>query len=107
MGKNAYFCLAVKDDGVYVEIFPPKEDGLAVPVGELTSYLNARNLSQYDLKQLNDALNEKEKVSSVKVGIPGNIQKVDEAMEVSIYPDRMSATVRFYPPANGGNKLTA
>ena len=75
MGKNAYFCLAVKDDGVYVEIFPPKEDGLAVPVGELTSYLNARNLSQYDLKQLNDALNEKEKVSSVKVGIPGNIQK--------------------------------
>lgn len=106
MGKNAYFCLAVKNEGVFVEIYPPKEGGLTIPIGELTSYLNARNLSQYDSKQLSAALEEKEKESSVKVGLPGSIQKVDEAMDVSIYPDRMSATVRFYPPANGGEKLT-
>ena len=107
MRKNAYFCLAVKSDGVFVEIFPPKEDGKMLQIGELTSYLNARNLNLYEIKQLNDALNEKEKVSSVKVGLPGSIDKVAEAMEVSIHPDRMTAVVRFYPPANGGEKLTA
>lgn len=107
MGKNAYFCLNVKNDGVFVEVFPPKEDGMVVSIGELTSYLNARNLSLYDVKQLNDALNEREKISSVKVGLPSSINKVDEAMAVSIYPDKMQAVVRFYPPANEGNKLTA
>ena len=61
----------------------------------------------YDVKQLNDALNEREKISSVKVGLPSSINKVDEAMAVSIYPDKMQAVVRFYPPANEGNKLTA
>ena len=30
MGKNAYFCLNVKNDGVFVEVFPPKEDGTCV-----------------------------------------------------------------------------
>ena len=38
MGKNAYFELVTCQDGVYVEIIPPQEDGKLLAVTEITAY---------------------------------------------------------------------
>ena len=39
MGKNAYFELVTREDGIYVEIIPPEEDGEFLSIREVTSYL--------------------------------------------------------------------
>ena len=51
MGKNAYFELVTCQDGVYVEIIPPQEDGKLLAVTEITAYLDSHGLDKYDLKR--------------------------------------------------------
>ena len=106
MGKNAYFGLVTNSEGVFTQVFPPKEDGELIKIGEITAYLNSHGLNQYDIKELNRAINESEKETLVKVGAVGSIVSVNEKMEVSIYQDKMTATVRFYPPVKDGVLLT-
>lgn len=48
MGKNAYFELVTCQDGVYVEIIPPQEDGKLLAVTEITAYLDSHGLDKYD-----------------------------------------------------------
>ena len=106
MGKNAYFELVTREDGIYVEIIPPEEDGESLSIREVTSYLDRHGLDKYDLKKLNEAVCQREEKSLIRTGEAGSIGKIDESMELSVFPDKMHATARFYPPANGGALLT-
>lgn len=106
MGKNAYFELVTCQDGVYVEIIPPQEDGKLLAVTEITAYLDSHGLDKYDLKKIKEAAEQTEEKRKIRVGEPGSIGKLDETMELFVFQDKMHATARFYPPANGGKTLT-
>lgn len=106
MGKNAYFQLVTRLDGVYVEVIPPEEDGNCISINEVTSYLDKRGLEKYDLKELNEAVCQREEKKLIRVAEPGSVENVDEAIEISVFQDKMRAIARFYPPVNKGALLT-
>ncbi len=106
MGKNAYFELITREDGVYVEIIPPQEDGKLLTAAEITSYLDRHGLDKYDLKKIGEAAAQAEEKRMIRVGAPGSIGALNETMEITVFPDKMQAIARFYPPANGGALLT-
>ena len=96
MGKNAYFELVTCQDGVYVEIIPPQEDGKLLAVTEITAYLDSHGLDKYDLKKIKEAAEQTEEKRKIRVGEPGSIGKLDETMELFVFQDKMHATARFY-----------
>ena len=68
MGKNAYFELVTCQDGVYVEIIPPQEDGKLLAVTEITAYLDSHGLDKYDLKKIKEAAEQTEEKRKIRVG---------------------------------------
>ena len=54
--RNGYFRLKIEDDGVFVQLIPPVEDGEPVRISELMAYLTRLNLSGYDIPLLNKTL---------------------------------------------------
>ena len=67
---NGYFQLQVKPEGVFVKIYPPTEGGEAVKFKELTDYLGFRQLEQYNVKELNDAVKNQSEITEVAVAPP-------------------------------------
>lgn len=103
--KNAYFLLDVQENGTFLQIFPPAEGGMRLEIGEVTSYLERHNCREYNLRELNAAVN-----ATAEGRFPvGNIypQLVNEEMDMMISPDNMKVTCRFYPTAKGGSRINA
>lgn len=104
MGQtNAYFILDVQENGTFLRIFPPAEGGSRLEVGEVTAYLDRHNCGEYNLRDLNVAVNS---VTENRLPV-GSIypQMVNEEMTMTVSPDNMEVCCRFYPPANGGGRI--
>lgn len=99
--RNGYFRLKIEEDGTYVQLIPPVEDGEPIRVSELMAYLTRMNLSGYDIPSLNKTLLTLREPILFKLS-DKNIPPVNAVAKAQIAPDRMSATVRLYPPSNGG-----
>lgn len=106
MGKNAYFKLDVQDTGVMIQIIPPEEGGKKLDVKEVTEYLESKGYTNYNLKELNDAVTlATQEVRQVYVGESRNLYE-NEQMEITISSDRMLAFCRFHAPSNKGQLMT-
>lgn len=103
MQKNGYFQLQMREDGIFVQIFPQKEGGNPLNITEVVAYLDKFKYNQYDLKELNSAIVGTGAVVRV-ADYKGD--SVDEEMDVEVSLDKMLVSVRFYPPSNNGRKLT-
>lgn len=103
---NGYFQLQVKPEGVFVKIYPPTEGGEAVKFKELTDYLGFRQLEQYNVKELNDAVKNQSEITEVAVAPPMELF-VNESMDIEVSLDKMQVICRFYPPSNGGQMMDA
>ena len=102
---NAFFQLDIRDNGVYMHLYPALENGKALTISEVTDYLESCGISDYDLKALNDAIsnNNAERdihISNTKIG------EVLEKAIVNISDDKMMAVIRFYPPSKNGKYMT-
>lgn len=102
--QNGYFQLVNTPGGGFgVKLFPPKDGGEAVPISELTAWLDKRSLP-YDLKTLKQFLDAgKELTCSLA---QGECPAVDETYFLEIKEEGMLATVRFYPPSENGQRIT-
>lgn len=103
--KNAYFQLKIAEDGLHLIMFPAEGNGVGISLTEVDSYISAVcNDYNREIVAANIA-----KVSVVKDVIVSKkkIYPVHERMVVSSREDRSEAEVRFYPPSNGGERLTA
>lgn len=103
--KNAYFKLEIRDDQVFIKIFPPQEDGKSLNIKEVTAYLDEKNYYGYDLKLLNRAITDKENANEVPIG-PWAGSYIDEEIGIFVSSDKMLVFCRFYPPSNEGKMLT-
>ena len=102
---NSYFQLEVRDEGVFLKIFPPREQGATLAVSEVTTYLNSQNFTNYDLKELNAAIQSRQ-LTEVRVGERTGIA-VNETMVIQISADNMMVVCNFYPPSEKGSKMDA
>lgn len=99
---NGYFQIEVKNDGVFIRLYPPTEEGETLNIKEVMDYLEMRQLNQYDLKELNAAVKNSEREHLVRVAPPMDIF-INETMKIETSLDKMRAICRFYPPSNGGH----
>ncbi|MBR4719293.1 MAG: DUF342 domain-containing protein [Lachnospiraceae bacterium] len=103
-GYNAYFRLLNKDDGTYLELIPPSEDGKALSFDELQTYV-----------QRHGFLVDKVAVAKAIQGSNGErcTVKIDSrtgreyagSYILDVSDDKMTCTARFYPPSEGGAEL--
>ncbi|MFP3154065.1 FapA family protein [Lachnospiraceae bacterium ZAX-1] len=104
-GKNGYFKLDIRDNRAYLQIFPPENGGIPLDVKEVISYLDDRNYSAYDLKELNRAVTNTQDSYEINVGQWTGYDE-NERIAVTISPDKMLVSCRFYPPSNKGKSIT-
>jgi hypothetical protein len=101
--KNGYFKLVNTPGGFGVRLFPPQDGGEEIRLLELMNYLDGETIS-YDLKKIKEAVATGQE-TVVFLG-KGECPVCAETYTLSIAPDSMSATVRFYPASETGEKMT-
>ncbi|MCR5476506.1 MAG: FapA family protein [Lachnospiraceae bacterium] len=102
--KNGYFRLIKVGAGYGVHLFPPVDGGEPIRLQELMNYLDNGSV-KYDLNVLKAALAEgTDKV--VQLGV-GECPKIRESYVLGLAEDNMSATARFYPASDTGERMTA
>ena len=105
MGKNAYFQLSMRQDGVYVILYPAQDDGEQISIKELTGYLQQNGFPNYDLTTLGKMVNHLEAKTELRVGAPVP-HFVNEVMACEPSIDKMQMVCRFYPPSEKGDRYT-
>lgn len=103
--RNGYFQLQIDTGSVSLKLIPPIEGGAMVTVNEIMEYLSSVGIQNYDPKAIQAAL---DGLTAPKVIPISNetIPPVPEKAKVEISQDRMYATIRLYPPSNGGKPFT-
>ena len=105
--RNQYFQLEFRDTFALLHIYPPEDGGKMLSITEVTEYLAANKLEQYNLKELNASIMNQQAESVLMVGEWDGIP-VRESMSVLVSLDKMKVTCRFIPPSmDGGKMLTA
>ena len=103
--RNGYFKLDMRDAGVFLVVYSPTGSGKPVDVKEVMAYLDEKNFSKYDLKEVNRIVNTTQESEEVYIGEWNGIYE-NEMMEVTVSSDKMLAFCRFYAPSNGGKLMT-
>lgn len=106
---NGYFQVDTRTDATYVILYPPKDGGTPIKFEELEKYLISNKLTEYkkvDLKSTLDAVEASGKATIARVGqtLPYRLR---EEMSIFLSEDKMSLTVRFYPPSVNGETMEA
>lgn len=104
--KNAYFKLKTRPDGMYLEVTPPTDGGMVVQQGEVEAYLDMVLNAAYDKTMLRSELKKSGNVQREILLVKGTVPPVNETVIVQIAPDRFSAKGVFYPPSEGGLRMT-
>ena len=100
--KNSYFQLEIKNDGTYLKIYPPEDNGQPITYDEISEYLIDKKIYDYNIKDLGQAINiSHRELAEVKLlSVP--ILPEEEYVRIKVSSDRMYAIGRFYPPSNNG-----
>lgn len=102
--RNGYFQLVSTPGGGFgVKFFPPQDEGEAVQIGEVASWLDERGLI-YNLASLKQFLESGKEIVCF-LG-QGSCPEIGESYQLVISEDGMLATVRFYPPSENGKRMS-
>lgn len=102
---NAFFRLDIRENGVYVHIYPEKDGGRKLVIQELAEYLEKCGIHDYNLPELNKAI--EKATEEVDLFVTSHvISEVDEMAKIRVTDDRMMAIIRFYPPSMNGKYMT-
>ncbi len=101
---NGYFRIQTTGTSTNLEIFAPKDGGVAAKANEIISYLTARGIS-YDAGSLGKAVDEgAAKDTHVTLNM-SPAQPISEQAEISVDPNKMFVTVRLYAASDKGANL--
>ncbi|WMJ88419.1 DUF342 domain-containing protein [Anaerocolumna sp. MB42-C2] len=104
--QNSYFSLVLKQDGTYLKLYPAVGIGKSINYDEINNYLNDKRIYDYDDKALGRAITAlSDQIIEVKL-TPVSVLPENEYVRINVYPDRMYAVGRFYPPSTQGSPLT-
>ena len=54
--KNSFFKIRIKEDGTYLDVFPPKEDGKRLDIREVVSFLEQKGFAGFSIDALRKTL---------------------------------------------------
>ena len=106
MHRNAYFRLNVKDDGLYIVLFPPSGIGNALTFSEVEQYLKRVGVKSPIMSVVAETLEGLYSETEIKLS-DEPIPHVNEVVVASVSNDRMKATARFYSASNEGGQLSS
>ncbi len=104
--KNSFFRLEIRDDGTYLNIYPPRDGGKKLDHQEVLDYIESHGVYGFSAEKLKMAM---ESLSDAAARIHLTSERIDTIHEEArVFPakDMLSAYVRFYPPSNGGSLMT-
>ncbi len=103
---NSFFRLNISSVGTGLELYPATDGGDELDINEVTAYLQSKRIAQFDIKAVYAAIQALPQSGPTIVPlIPTPIYAEQETMVVSVSPDRMTATARFYAPSTGGSVM--
>ena len=105
MDKNAYFRLGIKEDGLYLTLYPPEEGGEKLTYSEISRYLEDTYIGYFESDELIEKLKDQFEETEIKLN-EVIIEPVDETAVVRISDDKMSAYARFYAASDNGLPLS-
>ncbi len=101
--QNGYFQLVKAPNGFGVKLVPPMGGGEDIRIVELLEYLDGEKIS-YELGTLKRAIEEgREQVCFLAMG---ECPVVNEKYQLKVSSDCMSATARFFPASETGQRLS-
>ena len=104
--KNSFFRLEIRDDGTYLDIYPPQNGGRPLDHQEVMDYIERHGVLDFSAEKLKMVL-ESHSDTAARIRISEQkIETVHEEARVFTAKDMLSAYVRFYPPSNGGSLMT-
>jgi hypothetical protein len=102
--KNSFFHIKSKEDGTFLDVFPPQGDGKNLQEKEIADFLRNKGI-QFEHKTIIKAL---DMLNGKPVRIRLNdypTEAFPETAILKISDDRTLAYMRFYPPVAGGNLM--
>lgn len=104
--KNSFFRIRIKEDGTYLDVYPPKEDGKKLDVQEVAAYLERNGFLEVSIVLLEKTLQMlQEKPLQIKIS-DEVVPAIREQACVLVGKDKMNAYIRFYPPSTSGVLMT-
>ena len=104
MKQNGYFQLVNLPSGGYgIKFFPPKDEGEPIGVNEVVAWLDAQKLP-YEMGSLKQFIQSGKEIVC-RLG-RDECPVINETYDIQISEDNMFAVVRFYPPSEGGARLS-
>ncbi len=103
--KNGFYRLTIKEEGIFLAVFPPEEDGEPVETESVISELEKKEIEGYDKKLVEDTVMNMVQ-DPVRIGDAGSRHIIDAQAKVTVLPDRMKAYVMLVEP-DGGKEITA
>lgn len=101
--RNGYFQIRSNNSGTFLLLFPPVDGGEAIRTAELTEYLSIKGI-MYDLMEVDRLVKSGQQVEHKLSGDEIIVER--ESMVISVSADKMKATIRFYPPFEGGEIMS-
>ena len=102
---NSFFRLFMSERGVMMRVYPAQNGGEKLNIDEVLEYLRQQKIEDFDIKVINDAINNAKEVTDVRITVKTSYE-IDEKMDVKITPDKMYAVVKFYAPSGDGDNLS-
>ena len=104
--KNAFFRIEIKENGTYLDLFPPKDGGKKLEFEEIRSYIDAKGIKCSDMhavKETFDGLADKPRqVLLTKTPI----EPINEMAKLYVSGNGMLCYMRFYPPSTNGKLMS-
>ena len=104
--QNGYFLLHVAENHTWMKIIPPKDGGTKVSLKMITSYLDAKSLTDYNIKEISKALNLIDQQDLEFMVGPAPFRPIAESVNLSISLDKMLVFMTAFPGMDGGELLT-
>ncbi len=105
MGQvNGYFRISVRDNGTWIELFPPKEGGKPIRFDMADAYLTKWHIG-YDKKALSDMLGKVNEKTELRLTTE-KIHPMDESATVVIDANHLSAEITLFPPSEGRSTMS-
>ena len=100
---NAYFKIVATPTGFGIKFFPATDGGSPLELQEVLSYLDSNKIT-YDLASVKQSILDPSE-HTLTIGV-GECPRIRENYKFSMSEDFMTATARFYPPSDTGERMS-
>lgn len=100
---NGYFNIVTNPGGTFIHLIPEKDGGERISAAEVLEYLDKQKI-KFEIKKITEGI---AKHDEVLIQLNSDSRPpIRESSKIRVSQDKMSATIRFYPPSNGGELMS-